>query len=131
MLKMRQAVHLDFDGHRDLLLHFLRGPSRPLRNYLNPRVGDIRIGFYWKIPEGDDARSEQKNGHTQNDKAGIQSAVDEGANHYCCTVFWNSSALAMTCCPGAIPEMISCKLPGSISPPTTSTRRNWLPFIGS
>ena|SRR5580704_11878100 len=97
MQKLRDSVHLDFDWDRDLLLNLFRSPSRPLRNYLNPRVGNIRIGFYRKILEGDYARSEQKNGHTQNDKAGIQSAVDERANHYCCTVFCNSSALAMTC----------------------------------
>ncbi len=79
MLKMRYAVHLDFDWNRDLLLHLLRGSSRPLRNYLDPRIGDIRVGFHRKILEGDDARGEQENGHAQNNEAGIESAVDQSS----------------------------------------------------
>ena len=61
MQKVRDAVHLDFDWHGDLLLNFLRGPARPLRNHLDPGVGDIGISFDGKILESDDARDEQQN----------------------------------------------------------------------
>ena len=56
MQQMREAVHLDFDRYGDLLLNFLRSASRPLRNHLDPGVGNIGISFYRKILESDDAR---------------------------------------------------------------------------
>src|SRR5271165_1720406 len=130
MLKMRDAVHLDFDGNCDLLLDLLRGPARPLRNDLHPSVGDIGIGFDRQVVERDHAPNKEKNRHAQDNEAAIQGEINDGANHYCCcsAEFWNSSALPTTCWLSARPETISCRPPGSISPPTTSVRRN-LPLV--
>src|ERR1035438_9959271 len=126
MLKVRDAVHLDFDRNRDLLLDLFRRSPWPLRNHLHPGIGHVRVGLDRQVVERNDAPNKQQNRHAQHNKAVIQCEVDDGANHYCCcsAEFWNSSALATTCWPGVSPETISCIAPGSMSPPTTSARRN-------
>ena len=97
---MRDAVHLNFDRDGDLLLDFFRGAARPLGDHLNPGVGDVGIGFHRQLLEGDDAPNKKQQRDAQNDEAVVQREIDERANHYCSTVFWNSSALATTCWPG-------------------------------
>jgi hypothetical protein len=54
------AVHLNFDGNRDLLLDLLCGTSRPLRNNLHPSVGDIWIGFDGQVVERDDSQIKRR-----------------------------------------------------------------------
>ena len=47
--EMRNAVHLNFDGNGDLLLHFFGGAAGPLGDDLHVVVGDIGIGFDGEI----------------------------------------------------------------------------------
>src|SRR5580693_6814182 len=124
MHKMRDSVHLDFNRYGDLLLDLFRRPSRPLCNHLNPCVGNIRVGFDRQSLERDDAPGEKNQGDTENNEAIVESEIDKRTDHYCSAVFWNSSAFVTTCWAGAIPETISCKLPGSICPAVTARRRN-------
>src|SRR5262249_7087304 len=51
---MRDAAHGELDRNRDLLLHFFRGVAGPLRDDLNARVGDVRIGLDREIRERED-----------------------------------------------------------------------------
>ena len=51
MLQMRNAVHLDFDGDRNLLFHFFCGPARPLGDYLNPRVRNVGVSLHGQFLE--------------------------------------------------------------------------------
>ena len=46
MLQVRQPVHHDFDGNRDLLLHLFGGAAGPLRNDLDVVVGYVGISFH-------------------------------------------------------------------------------------
>src|ERR1700730_14169394 len=124
MLEMRNAVHLDFDGNGDLLLDFLGSPSRPLCNHLNPGIGNIGIGFDREVVKRDHSPNEEQDRQAEHDETIIQREIDEFAYHCCSAEFWNSSAFATTCWPAASPETISCIEPGSMSPPTTSVRRN-------
>ena len=97
---------------------------RPLRDDLHPGVGDVGIGLDRQVVERDHSPNKKEKRHAQNNETIVQSEIDERANHYCPTVSWNSSAFATTCCPGEMPETISCMPPGSMSPPVTSARRN-------
>src|SRR5215469_2856635 len=131
MLEMRSAIHLNFDRNGDLLFHFLRRSPGPLCNHLHPRIRHIRIRFDRQSFESDNAPHEKNRCHTQNDEAIVEGIVDNRSDHYCSAVFWNSSAFAITCCPGAIPDLTSCMSPGSIAPAFTSTRRKLLPPAGT
>src|SRR5580658_6602189 len=131
MLKVRHAVHLNFDGHGNLLLHFFCSSARPLGDYLNPRVRNFRVCLNRQSLERDRSPDEQKQHEAQDNEAIVEREIDELANHHCSAVFWNSSAFSTTRWPGATPETISCIPPGSISPALTSTRRNWLSFSGT
>src|ERR1700678_3226151 len=124
MLKMRHAVHLDFDGNGNLLLHFFCGTAGPLGNYLHPCVGDVGIGFDGQRLECDCPPYKKQNHEAQDDETVVERKINELANHYCSTVFWNSSAFITTCWPGGTPEIISCMESGSMSPAITATRRN-------
>ena len=48
---IRDAVHHVFNGDGDLLLHFLRGPARPLRDDPGVIIGDVGIGLDRKMVE--------------------------------------------------------------------------------
>ena len=103
--------------------------ARPLRDDLDVVVGDVGIGFHRKVVERDRAPDEQQERDGQNQKAIVEREIDDVANHYCrlcycSTVVCRTSAFDTTCCPGWMPETISCRLPGSMFPPTTSMRRN-------
>jgi hypothetical protein len=53
--EVRQAVHHDLEWNSYLLFDLFSGAARPLCNYLNIVVGDIRISFDRQDFEGDDA----------------------------------------------------------------------------
>src|ERR1700688_1962034 len=124
MLQVRDAVHHDFDWNGDLLFHFFGGVAGPLRDHLHVVVGDIGVSFHWQIVERDGAPNEKKYRGRQHQEPVLESEVDQPPNHYCSTVFWKTRALVTTGWPGWMPETISCMLPGSIFPPTTSMRWN-------
>src|SRR5580692_3005316 len=128
---MRNPVHLDLDRDGHLLLNFFSCAAGPLGDHLHPGVRDIGIRFDRQLLEGNDAPDEKQKRHAQNNKAIVERKVDEPANHCCSTVFWSSKALATTCCPGLIPLSTSCRPPRSMSPLTTSTRRNSLSLTGT
>src|SRR5262249_45024893 len=60
----------------------------------------------------------------------VQRKIDNGPDHFCSTAFWKMRALAITRSPALSPDLTSCMLPGSMLPPTTSTRRNELSCTG-
>src|ERR1700691_4983808 len=131
MLHVRDAGHLDFNRHRDLLLHFFRSASRPLRNHLDVVVGYIGVRLDWQIMERDSAPDKQQDGNRQDHEPVVQSKINQTTDHYWSTVFCSSSALVTTCCPAVRPEMTSCIPPGSMAPPTTPTRLNFPPSTGT
>ncbi len=55
MFQVRKPVHHDFDGNRDLLLHFFGRPARPLRDDLDVVVGDVGVRFDGQVAERNDA----------------------------------------------------------------------------
>src|SRR5215469_8286788 len=101
---MRNAVHLDFGRNGDLLLYLLSRASRPLGNHLYPGIRDIRVRLDGQTMERNHAPDEEKKRNAQYNKAVLQRKIDKRANHCCSAEFWNSSAIATTCWPGAIPE---------------------------
>ena len=87
MLKMRHAVHLDFDGDSHLLFHFFGGATWPLGDDLNPGVRYVGIRFDGKSLEGDSTPDKKKQGEAQDNETVVEREIDELANHYCSTVF--------------------------------------------
>ena len=81
MVQVRNAVHRDFDGNGDLLLHLFGGAAGPLRDDLNVVVGDIGIGFDREIVKGDRAPDEQKRRQGQHDKTVVERGIYQCANH--------------------------------------------------
>ena len=81
MLQMRNAVHLNLDRNRDLLFDLFGSAPRPLRNNLHVVVGDIGVGFDRQIMKGESAPPKQKNCPNNDDKAIIQSKIDQSTNH--------------------------------------------------
>ena len=59
-------IHLDLDGNRHLLLHFLRRAARPLRDHLHPGIGHIGIGFYRQPLERNNPADKKKNAQSEN-----------------------------------------------------------------
>jgi len=47
--KVRNSVHLNFDGYGDLLLDFFRRPLWPLGDDLNPSVRHVGISLDWHV----------------------------------------------------------------------------------
>ena len=82
ILKVRNPVHYDLNGNRDLLLHFLRGPPRPLRDDRDVVVGDIGIRLDREVVERDCAPDQQQNRGCKNQKAIGEGKVDQGLNHF-------------------------------------------------
>ena len=124
MHHVRNPVHRDFEWNRYLLFDLLGRNARPLRDDVDVIVCDIGISFHRKVVERDGAPGQQQYRDGQNDEAVVEREIDYLADHYCSTVACRTSAFDTTCCPGWIPETISCRPPGNISPPTTSIRRN-------
>ena len=75
-LQVRDAVHDDLDGNRNLLLNFLRRPSRPLGNDRDVVVGDVRIGLNRKIMEGNRSPNQQQNGRREHQEAVAERKID-------------------------------------------------------
>ncbi len=81
MLQIREAVHHDFDGNGDLLFHFLRGPSGPLRDHLHIVIGDVGIRLDRQVLEGDRTPHEKQNGDGYDEKTIAQGESDNSADH--------------------------------------------------
>ena len=81
MLQVRNAVHHDFDGNGDLLLHFFGGAAGPLRDDLNVVVGHVGIGFDRQIVKRNRAPDQQQQGRREDQKAVIEGEIDERPNH--------------------------------------------------
>src|SRR5579859_7053767 len=111
MQQMRNPVHLDLDGNRYLLFNFFRRASGPLRNHLNPGIGDVGISLDRQAVERDHAPNEKQKPDAQHHEAILEGKGDERVDHYCSTEFWNSSAFVTTLWPGDIPDLISCAPP--------------------
>ena len=124
MLQVRNSIHLNLDRNRDLLFDLFRGTTGPLRNNLHPGIRHVGIGLDRQVVKRDHSPNEEQQRRTQYDEAVVEGEINDGTNHCDSAEFWNSSALATSSCPGAIPETTSCMLFGNMSPPTTSVRRN-------
>src|SRR5215469_11652585 len=131
MRNSRNTVHRNFDWNRDLLLHLLRGDSRPLCNHIDVVVSYIRVGFNRQAMERNHAPSKQQNGNRQHKKAVLQRKVDQLPDHRASSVASICRALATTCLPGSIPETSSCLFPSSILPAFTAIRLNCLSPAGT
>src|SRR6185369_2550233 len=104
------AVQLNFQRHRDLLLHFLGGVARPLGDDLRVGIRDIGVGLNRQIVERENAPDKENNRDAQDQNAVAQGEVDEKTDHLPCsaTAEENSSALATICSPGFTPSRICC-----------------------
>ncbi len=81
MRQVSQAVHLGFDGNRNLLLDLFGGSSRPLGNHPDIFVGHIGIGFHRKVMERDDAPDQQRHAQRQHQHAVLQREINQVADH--------------------------------------------------
>ena len=81
MLQMRQPVHHDLNGYRDLLLDFFSCAPRPLRDDLDVIVGYVRVGFDRQIVKRDRAPNQQQDRRRQDQESVIERVVNESANH--------------------------------------------------
>src|ERR1700682_6218 len=132
MRQVRNPVHLDFNGNRDLLLHLFRSAPRPLRDDLHVVVSHVRVGFHGKIVEGHRAPNQQQRRQRQHNEAIVQRVIDQSPDHpYAPTVFSNTSAFLTTACPALTPETISSIPFGNAPPATISTRRNFFSPAGT
>ena len=68
-------------GTVNLSFHFFRRVPRPLADDLNPRVGDIGIGFDGKILKGDDPAHRKAQRKNENENAVIQGEIDNPMDH--------------------------------------------------
>src|SRR3974377_2464355 len=137
MSEIWNPVHYIFNRDRDQLLDFLRGPAGPLGDNPSVIIRHIGICFDGETLKSNESPAKKQKSEGYYEWAFVQGKIYDRTNHmknlipsfpgppktYCCVVYWSTRALATTCCPGLIPET-SCMLPGSILPPTTSTRRN-------
>src|SRR5258708_39712849 len=101
MRQMRNSVHADFERNSDLLLDLFGRNSWPLRDDLDVVVGNVRISFNRKLMKGNCTPNEQQQRNRQHDEAVLQGEINNGANHYCSTVFCITSAFVTTRSPGA------------------------------
>src|SRR5271170_3408816 len=129
MLHVGNTGHLDLDRHGDLLLDVLRRTPRPLSDDLDVVVGDVGIGLYRQVMKRDDAPREKQGREAEHQPAVIQRKIDQAPYHRFRLIYWSaefssSSALETTCWPGLSPELISCRFPGNMGPPSTATRLN-------
>src|ERR1700686_3377351 len=131
MCHVHHTVHRPSQGHRHLRIDLFRENSRPLRDDVYIIVRNVRIRFHRVLMKRNCSPAQQQKRRCKDQKAVIQRKINQLANHYCSTVFSSTSALETTCCPGFIPELISCRLSGSTRPATTSTRRNFFPPSGT
>ena len=81
ILQMRNARHHDLDRNRDLLLHFLGRPARPLRDDGDVVVGDIGVRLDRQVVERDGAPDQQQDGHRQDHEPVVEREIDKTANH--------------------------------------------------
>ena len=77
MGQVRQSVHLDFDGDRDLLLNFFGGAAGPLGDDLDVIVGDVRIGFDRQVVKGDRAPDQQQQRQSDHHETAVEREIDE------------------------------------------------------
>ena len=94
---VRNAGHLDFDRHGDLLLDLFGGAAGPLRDDLDVVVGDVGVGLDGKVVEGDDSPAEEHDRKTDDQPAIVQRKIDETSNHYWSAVFCSASTFETTC----------------------------------
>ena len=81
MVHVRDAGHSDLQRHRHLLFHLFGCAARPLRDYLNVVIGDVRIRFHGQIVKRDGAPDEQQKSGGDNQQTIIKGEVDEDTNH--------------------------------------------------
>src|SRR5260370_7498543 len=81
MRDVRNAIHRSLKWNGDLLLHLFRGNSRPLRDDLDVVVGYVRVGFYRKVVERDDAPNEQQNAERKHKQTIVECESNEEPNH--------------------------------------------------
>ena len=86
MSEVRNAIHLHFDRHGDLLLHLLGGAARPLRDDLDVVVRHVRIRLYRQRPKREDTPAEEQHRKDQHEKAVLQRKVDDRSHHCWVTV---------------------------------------------
>jgi len=77
MGKMGKSVHLDFYWNRDLLLHFLRGLSRPLSNHGRIVVCDVWVSLDGQIMKRNCPPGRQDQRNRKHDYAVVQGKIDK------------------------------------------------------
>src|SRR5580704_16202816 len=108
MLQVRDAGHLNFSRNRYLLFDVFCRMPRPLGNDVYVVVGDIRICFDWKVVKRNNAPREEQKSSTEYEKSIVQCKVDDPSNHCPSRVASSWRTFETTCCPGTMPERISC-----------------------
>ena len=81
MGNVRDAIELRLDGNRDLLFDFFRGVSRPLRDDIHIRVGDVGIRLHRQDMKRVGAPGQEQNGDAQNQPSVPKSKVNQTLNH--------------------------------------------------
>src|SRR6202051_5153219 len=94
--QMGNTVHYDFKGDGDLLFYLFSSAARPLRDDGNVIIRYVGICLDRKVLKGNSSPDEQQNGDRQYNKAVVKGIVDKTLQHYCSTVFCNTSASATT-----------------------------------
>jgi len=78
---MRNSAQPDLDGYGDLLLDFLRSPSREQRNHLDLRVRDVRKGFDRQSTEGRNTPRNKKTNQQYQKKRLVEGEGDDSFDH--------------------------------------------------
>ena len=81
MGELGDAVHRVLEGDGDLLLHFLRGPARPLGDDPGVVVRHVRVGLHRKAMKGEDAPDKEQKRKGQHKEAFVQGEIDNRADH--------------------------------------------------
>jgi len=98
------------------------------------RSGKSPVPIQPRSEPGKSVRSRYPSQRTAQERLSARSTVPRimrAPPTHCSAVFCSTSAFDTTASPGAIPVATSCRFGGSIFPPVTSTRRNFLPPAGT
>ncbi len=79
--EVRNAGHLNFNGHRHLTLNLLSAAAGPLRDDLHVVVGDVRISLNRQVAERDDAPRGEHDNTAENKPAVSEREINKGADH--------------------------------------------------
>src|ERR1039458_5334315 len=112
MGQVGHSGHLYFHRNGYLPLYFLSALTGPLGDNGHVVICNIGICLNRQVAKSNHTPPGEQQDPAQHQPSTFEREINQGSNHYWLTEPSNSRALATTCCPGSMPEVISCLPPG-------------------